>query len=153
MKSQKILISSCLLGNNVKYDGTHNSVIENLFIEKLIKLDMLIAICPEVDGGLPTPRPKAEIFNKKVINIEKIDVTKQFLSGAKKTCEIAKKNSVKIAILKSKSPSCGKDFIYDGSFTKTLINGDGIAVEALKKIGIQIFSEKELEQVEKLIFK
>jgi len=152
MKSQKILISACLLGQNVKYDGTHNSIKEIPFIKKLIALDMLIPICPEVEGGLPTPRPKAEIINKKVKNIEKIDITEQFLLGAKKTCEIAEKNSIKIAILKSRSPSCGEGFVYDGNFNKTLVKGDGITVKALKNMGIKVFSEDELEKVEKLIF-
>lgn len=153
MKPQKILISSCLLGQNVKYDGTNNSILENPLIQKLKKLNMLIEVCPEVDGGLPIPRPKSEIINGKVKNIEKIDVTEQFLLGAKKTCEIVQKNSIKIAIMKSKSPSCGKDFVYDGNFSKTLIKGDGVSVRALKNMGVKVFSEKELEKVEKLLFK
>lgn len=152
MKSQKILISACLLGENVKYDGTHNSITKNHFIKKLLDLDMLIKVCPEVDGGLAIPRPKAEIFNKKVKNIENIDVTKHFLLGAQKTCEIAIKNKIKIAILKSKSPSCGKDFIYDGTFSKTLIKGDGVTAELLKKLGIKVFNENELEEAEKCVF-
>ena len=153
MNPQKIIISACLLGDDVKYDGTNNSILNDPLIQKLIELDMLIKICPEVEGGLPIPRPKAEIIGNKVQNIQKIDVTQQFLLGAQKICEIAQKNSVKIAILKSKSPSCGKDFVYDGSFSKVLINGDGLSVRALKKMGVKVFSEKELKKVEKILFK
>ena len=153
MNPQKIIISACLLGDDVKYDGTNNSILNDPLIQKLIELDMLIKICPEVEGGLPIPRPKAEIIGNKVQNIQKIDVTQQFLLGAQKICEIAQKNSVKIAILKSKSPSCGKDFVYDGSFSKVLINGDGLSVRALKKMGVKVFSENELKKVEKILFK
>ena len=153
MNSQKIIISACLLGDDVKYDGTNNSIHNDPLIQKLIELDMLIKICPEVEGGLPIPRPKSEIIGNKVQNIQKIDVTQQFLLGAKKICEIAQKNSVKIAILKSKSPSCGKDFVYDGGFSKVLVNGDGMSVRALKKMGVKIFDENELKKVEKILFK
>ena len=153
MNPQKIIISACLLGDDVKYDGTNNSILNDPLIQKLIELDMLIKICPEVEGGLPIPRPKSEIIGNKVQNIQKIDVTQQFLLGAQKICEIAQKNSVKIAILKSKSPSCGKDFVYDGSFSKVLINGDGLSVRALKKMGVKVFSENELKKVEKILFK
>jgi len=153
MNSQKIIISACLLGDDVKYDGTNNSILNDPLIQKLIELDMLIKICPEVEGGLPIPRPKAEIIGNKVQNIDKIDVTQQFLLGAKKICEIAQKNSVKIAILKSKSPSCGKDFVYDGSFSRVLVNRDGMSVRALKNMGVKVFSEKELKKVEKILFK
>jgi len=153
MKSQKILISACLLGHDVKYDGKNNSILENPFIKKLLSLDMVISFCPEVEGGLPIPRLKSEIINNKVINIEKKDVTKEFLLGAEKTLEIVQKNDIKIAIMKSKSPSCGRDFIYDGRFTKSLIQGDGVTVRALKEIGVKVFMEDELEEAEKNIFK
>jgi len=147
----KILISACLLGQNVKYDGNNNSILENPFIKKLLNLNMLIPICPEVEGGLPTPRVPVEIIDKKAIDKEGNDRTKNFFLGAKKTCQLALKNDVKIAIMKAKSPSCGKGKIYDGTFSKKLIDANGIAVMALEEIGIEIFSEDDLKKLEKIL--
>ena len=143
---KKILISSCLLGKNVKYDGGNNSILENEFIQFFKKHNFLIPICPEVDGGLPTPRIPVEIQGNRAINKEGIDKTIEFINGAEIALEQALKAGVKMAIMKSKSPSCGKDFIYDGSFTKTLVNEDGISVRLLKKYDIKIFTENELEK-------
>jgi len=146
----KILISACLLGQNVKYDGSNNSI-ENQFIQKLKKLDMLIPICPEVEGGLPTPRVPVEIIDNKAIDKEGNDRTKNFFLGAKKTCQLALKNDVKIAIMKAKSPSCGKGKIYDGTFSKKLVDANGAAVIALEEIGIEVFSEDDLKKLEKIL--
>jgi len=143
---KKILISSCLLGENVKYDGGNNSITENKFLQFLKKYNFLIPICPEVDGGLSVPRSPVEIMNNKAINAEGIDKTTEFINGAKRALEQAIQYDVKMAIMKSKSPSCGKGFIYDGSFTKTLIKEDGISVKLLKKYNIKIFTENELEK-------
>ena len=147
----KILISACLLGQNVKYDGTNNSIVENPFIKKLLNLDILIAICPEVLSGLPTPRVPVEIKNSKAIDKDGNDKTKNFFLGASKITQIALENGVKIAIMKAKSPSCGKGKIYDGTFTKSLIDGSGIAVEALEKAGVSVFREDELKELEKIL--
>jgi len=143
---RKILISSCLLGENVKYNGGNNSILENEFLQFLKKYNFLIPICPEVDGGLSVPRFPVEIMNNKAINTEGIDKTTEFTNGAKIALEQAIQYGVKMAIMKSKSPSCGKNLIYDGSFTKTLIKQDGISVKLLKKYNIKIFSENELEK-------
>ena len=151
MKSQKILISACLLGQNVKYDGNNNSILENLFIKKLLNLNMLLPICPEVEGGLPTPRAPVEIKDKKAIDKEGNDKTKNFFLGAQKTCQFALENDVKIAIMKAKSPSCGKGKIYDGTFSKKLIDTSGIVVMALEEIGIEVFSEDDLKKLEKIL--
>ncbi len=147
----KILISACLLGQNVKYDGGNNSILENKFIKKLYDLDMLVPLCPEVEGGLPTPRVPVEIINGKAINQIGEDKTYFFQVGAKKTLELCKKNSIKYAILKFRSPSCGSGQIYDGTFTHTLINGDGICTKVLKNNGIRVFSEKTLNELEELL--
>ena len=147
----KILISACLLGQNVKYDGNNNSILENPFIKKLLNSNMLIPICPEVEGGLPTPRVPVEIIDNKAIDKEGNDRTKNFFLGAKKTCQLALKNDVKIAIMKAKSPSCGKGKIYDGTFSKKLIDANGIAVMVLEEIGIEIFSEDDLKKLEKIL--
>ncbi len=143
--SKKVLISSCLLGENVKYDGTNNSITQNQFIKKLQKLNLIVSICPEVEGGLPTPRVPVEIQNNRAINKKGEDKTKEFKLGANKTLEIALQNDIEMAIMKSKSPSCGAGQIYDGTFLKKLINGDGISTALLKDKGIKIFGEGELE--------
>lgn len=150
---KKILISACLLGQNVKYDGGHNSIVDNPFINKLLKLDMLIPFCPEVEGGLETPRVPVEIINNKAINQIGEDKTSYFNQGAQKTLELCKKHNIKYAILKFRSPSCGSGQIYDGTFSHTLISGDGISTKLLKENNIKVFTEKELENIEKIIFK
>ncbi len=147
----KILISACLLGQNVKYDGKNNSILENSFIKKLLNLNMLIPICPEVEGGLSVPRIPVEIKNKNAIDKEGNDRTKNFFLGAKRTCELALQNDAKIAILKAKSPSCGKGKIYDGTFTKKLIDANGIVVMALEKIGVEVYTEDDLIRLENIL--
>jgi len=147
----KILISACLLGENVKYDGTNNSIVENPFIKKLLNLDMLIPICPEVEGGLQTPRVPVEIIDNKAISKIGDDKTIFFRKGAQKTLDLCKKNDIKYAILKSRSPSCGSSQIYDGTFSHTLISGDGICAKLLKQNGIGIFTEKNIKELENFL--
>lgn len=137
-----VLISRCLLGINCRYDGKNNKI-KNLR-EKFTKINF-IDVCPEVDSGMKTPRKPCEIKNSKVINIDGEDFTKEFNKGSQIALDLCKKYNIKIALLKAKSPSCGKDYIYDGNFDKNLINGDGITCQVLKKNGIIIFSEKEIE--------
>ncbi len=151
MKTQKILISACLLGQNVKYDGNNNSILNNSFIKKLYDLDMLVPFCPEVEGGLPIPRVPVEIIDNKAINQDGEDKTYYFQKGAEKTLELCKQNKIKYAIMKFRSPSCGSKQIYDGTFSHTLIDGDGICTKLLKKSGIEVFSEKELDALERLV--
>lgn len=146
----KILISACLFGQNVKYNGKNNSILENPFIRKLLNLDMLIPICPEVEGGLPTPRVPVEIIDNKAINQIGEDKTIFFQNGAQKALEICKKYDIKYAILKFRSPSCGSNQIYDGTFTHKLIDGDGICAKLLKENDINVFTEKNLEELENI---
>ena len=138
---EKILISACLLGVNCKYDGTNNYK-EELITNLKEKYD-LIPICPEIMGGLTTPRNPSERKKNKVITNEGIDVTRQYQKGAEETLYIANKLNVKKAILKSKSPSCGKNLIYDGTFTMNLIEGNGVTTDLLEKNNISVFTEKE----------
>lgn len=147
----KILISACLLGENVKYDGGHNDISSESFIQQLLRDDLLIPICPEVEGGLPTPRVPVEIINNKAINQIGEDKTIYFQNGAEKALELCKKHDIKYAILKFRSPSCGSNQIYDGTFSHTLIKGDGFCAKLLKDNGIQVFSEKNLEELSKMI--
>lgn len=138
MNKENILISSCLLGKNCKYNGGNNY---NVDVLKLSEKYNLIEICPEVMGGLSIPRIPCEIIENKVINKEGIDCTEQYNIGAKLSLEIAKKNNCKYAILKENSPSCGFGTIYDGTFTSTKRNGNGIAADLLYKNGIVVLNE------------
>ncbi len=152
MKKEKILISSCLVGENVKYDGGNNDITADTFIQKLLNEDMLIPLCPEVAGGLETPRVPVEIVNKKAINQEGEDKTLFFERGAQRALELCKEFDIKYAILKFRSPSCGSELIYDGTFTHTLVTGDGFCSKLLKENGIEVFSEKNMEKLEKILF-
>lgn len=141
-KREKILVSACLLGIECRYDGKSKL---NKKILKLAKEKILIPVCPEIFGGLPTPREPAEIKGNKVVTKSGKDVTNYFKKGAKEVLKIAKILGVKKAILKQKSPSCGSGKIYDGTFSGRLIEGDGITAPFLKKQNIKIISEEELK--------
>lgn len=140
----KIAISGCLLGINCKYDGHSNY---NELVQELKKEYELIPICPEVLGGLPIPRVPSEIVNDKVYNKDMVDVTSNYNYGASCALDILKANDIKIAILKSKSPSCGKGLVYDGSFTHTLTKGDGVTTKLFLLNGIKVLNEFEIESL------
>jgi uncharacterized protein YbbK (DUF523 family) len=146
MIPRKILISACLLGEKVKYDGGDNALHVNL-IETWKEEGVLVSVCPEVLGGLSIPRIPSEVVfgQQRVINALGEDVTEAFDKGAKEALRIAKDESVVMAILKARSPSCGKDTIYDGSFLHTKVNDSGITCKLLQEQGIVVFSEEELE--------
>ena len=136
---EKILVSSCLLGLNCKYDGGNNYSNE---IDEFLKDYDVIPICPEIMGGLPTPRIASERLGDKVITKDGQDVTKQFKKGAEECLYLAKKYNIKKALLKLRSPSCGRKQIYDGTFTHTVIEGNGVTAELLEKNGIEIIAIK-----------
>ena len=140
----KILVSSCLLGTPCRYDAKS---VPCDAVRNLSEKYELIPVCPEVLGGLSTPRAASEIIGDKVINKNGEDVTKEYLDGAKKALEIANENGCKIAILKEKSPSCGKGRIYDGSFSKTLTCGNGVTAELFLKKGIMVYTENETDKL------
>ncbi len=146
-----ILISGCLIGVNCRYDG------KNSFKEKLMKYfndKNIIPVCPEQLGGLSTPRPPAEIRGgdgkdvlrgqAKVVRIDGLDVTDEFIKGANETLNIMKSLGITKAILKAKSPSCGVGKIYDGSFSGTLTSGDGVTTALLKENGIEVYSDEDI---------
>lgn len=141
MEKEKVLVSACLLGLNCKYDGENN---RNEKVLEYIKDKEVIPVCPEIFGGLQTPRIPSEIVGDKVLNREKIDVTKEYQKGAEETLYLAKLFNVKKALLKESSPSCGSNTIYDGTFSKNKKEGMGITAKLLKENGIEIISEKEL---------
>ena len=137
---EKLLISACLLGENVKYNGGNNLKA----YQKLTEDYILVPFCPEVAGGLPTPRLASEILSinpLKIINTNHEDVTQAFVSGADKALELCKKEGIKKALLKANSPSCSSKYIYDGSFSNKLIKGDGVSTKVLKEAGIEVFDE------------
>ena len=142
MKKQPILVSACLLGVCCRYDG------ESKPCEEIIKLRekyILIPICPEVDGGLPTPRTPSERVGDKVLMRDGKDVTENYRRGADEALRKAKEFGCNIAILKARSPSCGSGKIYDGSFSGNLTDRDGVCAELLKKNGISVFTENEID--------
>ena len=141
---EKILVSGCLAGFNTKYNGKNNY---NPLILELKKKYELIYICPEVDGGLSIPRDPSERVGDKVISINGIDVTKEYNKGAKIALDIALKNNIKISILKDGSPSCGKNYIYDGTFTHTKIKDLGVTAKLLIENGIKVYQEDEIEKL------
>ena len=134
------IVSACLCGENTRYDGKSSLSPE---IKKLIEEGRAIMCCPELLGGLEVPRLPCEIKDGKVVNAESEDKTRQFVDGAVKTLEIAQRYNIKKAILKEKSPSCGSNYIYDGTFSKTLIPGEGVTAEMLRLNGIEVISNEK----------
>lgn len=143
------LVSACLAGVDCRYDGKNS---KSKLICELVKTGKAIAICPEQLAGLATPRTGCEIVidkngNKEVISMDGKNLTEKFANGAEKTLAIAKIIGIKKAILKSKSPSCGCEFIYDGTFSGRLIKGTGLTSELLIKNGIEVYSENDLDKI------
>ena len=137
----KILVSGCLLGENCKYNGGNN------YSEKTaeyIKGHEVISVCPECLGGLPTPRIPAEIVKGVVTNRAGQVVDEEFRKGAKIALEIAQKEQVDVAILQSRSPSCGIKQIYDGTFSGVKIEGQGVFAELLKEHGVRLIDVEDL---------
>ena len=147
-----ILVSACLLGIDCKYNGSNS--LNRAVLDFLKDRGSFAVCCPELLGGLPIPRGPYEITGgtgKEVIEGKARvksgkgeDVTKEFLKGARKTLEIAKQNGIKMAILRARSPSCGVNRIYDGTFSVTLIEGDGVAAALLRSKGIRLISDEEM---------
>lgn len=135
------LCSACLLGINCRYNH------EPLNCEKVLQLaksEILIPVCPEQLGGMPTPREPVEQLDDKIITQSGKDLTKHYLYGAEQVLKIAQLFGIKEAILKQKSPSCGCGKIYDGTFSDKIIPGDGVTVKLLKEHGIKVISEEDL---------
>ena len=140
----KIIVSACLLGYNVKYDGKNNL---NEDLIEFLKDYEVISICPEVMGGLSIPRDPSEIKGDLVISNKGNDVTSNYLSGAYQALQLVGISNITKAVLKDGSPSCGSTYIYDGTFTKNIINGMGITAELLKENNIIIYNENEIEKL------
>ena len=138
---ENILISACLLGLPCRYDGKCGKTDLSYLKEKY----NLIPVCPEIYGGLPTPRIPSERVGDRVVMKDGRDVTENFERGMEHTLMLAKALGARLALLKAKSPSCGKGKIYDGSFSGTLTDGDGYTTEHLKRAGIEVYTEEEID--------
>lgn len=149
-RNKKILVSACLYGKCTRYDGKCKPINDDLF-EIWKKSGVLIPVCPEVLGGLSTPRPPSEIRGDMVINSEGKDVTENYIQGARLALETAQKNNVLFAIFKDNSPACGSMHIYDGSFRNRKISGEGICTKLLSENGIVVLTENDIEKA-KLLF-
>ncbi|MCT4615209.1 MAG: DUF523 domain-containing protein [Marinifilaceae bacterium] len=149
-----ILISSCLIGVKCRYNGECTKIEE---LEELFKSGKAMPICPEILGELPIPREACEIVieegEKKVKTAEGKDFTSEFELGAKKTLEIAKLINSKIAILKSRSPSCGKGRIYSGNHDGEIIKGNGLTAKLLINNNIKVYTENEIELLKEILDK
>ena len=141
-----ILVSACLLGVCCRYDGRSNP---NPDVIALLDRDdiLLIPVCPEQLGGMPTPRIPSERSGDQVVNRAGEDVTQCFLRGAQEALKLAQLYSCETAILKERSPSCGSGAVYDGTFTGHLIPGEGVTAELLRNNGVRIFGESETDQM------
>ena len=145
----KLLVSRCLLGEPCRYDG------RSVPSEGVLRLGeeghILIPVCPEVEGGLSTPRPPAERQpDGRVVNREGQDVTVQYRAGAEIALARARREGCSAAIMKAKSPSCGNGCIYDGTFSRRLTAGQGVTAALLTEAGIPVFSEEQLDRLKEL---
>lgn len=156
----KILVSACLLGEPVRYDGSGNEI-DSAILADWRRQGCVVAFCPEVAGELGTPRPPAEIVGgtggdvlagtARVETKEGEDVTGAFLSGARAALEAAREADADAALLKSGSPSCGSRAIYDGTFSSSKRPGRGVTAALLERHGIRVFREDEIEQASRYL--
>ena len=140
---QRILVSSCLIGRPVRYDGRAKTS-ESALLAQWREEGRLVSVCPEVSGGLPVPRPPAERRGSTVLTAAGADVTEYFRRGAELALATAQRYGIQMAVLKEGSPSCGSSRVYDGTFTGTSTPGAGLTTELLRSNGIRVFSEEEI---------
>ncbi len=150
----KILVSACLLGDPVRYDGKAKDLNSRL-LESLLREDRIVRFCPEVAGGLPVPREAAEIQcsdgravieeQARVITRGGTDVTDYFVAGARKALALCQLHNIGVAVLTESSPSCGSAQIYDGSFSRKAKPGVGVTTALLQRNGVLVFSQHQLE--------
>ena len=133
-----------MVGKNTKYDGGNNY---NEYVIEYLKDKEVVLICPEVFGGLPTPRIPSEQLNDKVINSNNEDVTRQFVDEANEALKRLQQQNVNVVILKERSPSCGYKKIYDGTFSKTIIDGNGVFAKLAIENGFIIYTESDIENI------
>ena len=140
----KLLVSACLLGVACRYDGRSKP---HPLAQELCRRHEVLPVCGELFGGLPTPRLPSERREGGVVASDGGDVTDAFRRGAEEVVRLARLTGAQAAILKERSPSCGSGQIYDGTFTKTLTQGDGLTAQMLKKHGITVYGESQIEEL------
>ncbi len=151
--TNKLLVSACLLGDPVRYDG-RSKPLRDEGLERLIAQGRVVRYCPEVAGGLPVPRPAAEIQGgdgaaviagvARVRTREGEDVSDRFIAGAERALELCRQHRITAAVLSEASPSCGSGRIYDGSFTHRSIAASGVTTALLRQHGIEVFNQHHL---------
>ncbi|MCI6592346.1 MAG: DUF523 domain-containing protein [Spirochaetia bacterium] len=139
----KVIVSACLAGDNCKYNGGNNL---NQKMKDFLQIHEMIKVCHEVLGGLPTPRPSAEIVNGQVMNAEGKNITKNFTLGAQRAFEIVQKENPDLIILQSRNPSCGIKQIYDGTFSGNKIPGHGLSAEFCIKAGYKVLDIEDIDE-------
>lgn len=141
---ENLLISACLLGIPCRYDGKS---VKGVDVERLREKYNLVPVCPEIYGGLSTPRVPSERQGEKTVMKDGADVTENYLRGAKAAYDLCLQLDCRKALLKERSPSCGKDKIYDGTFSGTLIDGMGVTAEYLIERGIEVYGESDIDML------
>ena len=140
----KLLVSACLLGLPCRYDGASKG---HPLLPDLLERHTLVPVCPEQLGGLPTPRPPAERRGERVVTQCGTDVTVQYRRGAQEALTLCRMFRCDAALLKERSPSCGLGEIYDGSFSRHLVPGNGVTAALLRENGISVFGESQIEEL------
>ena len=143
---KRLLISACLLGFDCKYSGGNNAL-DSDTLDALRKRWALVPVCPETAGGLGVPREPSERRGERIVSRSGKDVTSAFTQGAETACRLCRRFECRTALLKENSPSCGSGTIYDGSFTGTLTQGDGLTAERLRTIGVTIVGENRVKEL------
>lgn len=144
MMKAKLLVSACLLGVACRYDGASKGLREASQLRELMERAEFIPVCPEVYGGLPTPRDPAERRGDAVVTCRGVDVTAQYERGAQEALRLARLTGAHVALLKARSPSCGRGEIHNGLFDGGMMPGDGVTAALLKANGIDVYNENEI---------
>lgn len=142
----RVLVSACLLGQPVRYDGRSKGIVSD-WLTALGVEGRTLAFCPEVAGGLPTPRPPAERQGERVLTASGLDVTTEFDRGAELALALCQAQGIRFALLKEGSPSCGSGRIYNGRFEGVSVTGEGKTTALLRRHGINVFSEDQLAEL------
>jgi len=145
-ETEKILVSACLVGKPVRYNGHHSQQSHSL-LQHWYEQGRLVVLCPEVAGGLAVPREPAERQpDRRILTVGGDDVTHAFRQGAEVALRLVKRYRIRMAVLKESSPSCGSQTIYDGHFHGRKIDGEGLTCERLRRHGVRVFNEHQLDE-------
>jgi len=156
----RVLVSACLLGERVRHNGEHTQNHDSV-LQRWLREGRVVPFCPEVAGGLPIPRPPAEIEatggssvlsgTGRVLDVNGRDVSAFFVAGAQQALDCARLESIQVAVLKEGSPSCGTSFIYDGTFTSRRVPGQGVTTALLRQAGLYVLNEFQFEEADRIL--